>query len=143
MLICTFGLKGGENHPATLIFAGVWLERDNMNDTEARTMGLHNLLAQSYWPWVGDATVSVTDNTTGAPVVGAVVQVHYGGSDSSGPWTSVTRKITDAAGKIAFSGWAGRSGAVPHTVEVTAATKQARAIVQLKGRERVEIGVGL
>ena len=122
-------------------------------------MGLRDLLARSYWPWVGNAAMTVTDNATGAPVVGAVVEVHYGtkgaasprsveaiaaavqGSD--GPWTAVTRKVTDAAGKIFFSGWAGRSDAVPHTVEVKAAAKQATAVVQLKRQALVEVAIGL
>jgi hypothetical protein len=153
-------LAGGANHPATLIFAGVWLESGNMNATEAHTMGLRDLLARSYWPWVGNAAVTVTDNATGAPVVGAVVEVHYGtkgaarprsveaiaaavGGSDGRPWTAVTRKVTDAAGKISFSGWAGRSGAVPHTVEVKAAARQATAVVQLKGQALVEVAIGL
>ena len=57
----------------------------------------------------------------------------------------MTRKVTDAAGRITFSGWSGSKCAVPHTVEVmhkgqgNSLSKE----VQLKGQEHVAVAIEL
>eukprot|EP01052_Picozoa_sp_SAG31_P016057 SAG31_NODE_1051_length_10157_cov_203.009048_8_plen_113_part_00 len=109
-------------------------------------MGLWQLLQRSYWPSVGSASVTVIDNTPTA-MSGAVVVVHYGTESTAavgGAWTVVTRKITDAAGRIIFTGWAGCKKRFPHTVQVLhdgkpSVTKQ----VQLTGQEHFELVLAL
>jgi hypothetical protein len=125
----------------SLIFAGVWLESDNMNASVAASYALPQLLGKTYYPHVGTATLSIVDKTN-KPLAGALATVHYGGSGSSG--SLVTRRISDADGRVEFGGWAGRAAAVPHTVAVTApGYAPVTHVVQLKGMGSVKATVKL
>ena len=107
-----------------MIFAGVWLEADNMNRTIWGSFGLDSLLRRTVYDWVGTATVAV-ESSPGQAVVGAEVVVRLGE-------TFVTRKLTDSAGAIHFSGWAGRKAPVSHTVTVrTVKNESASQQIQL------------
>ena len=50
----------GANHPATLIFAGVWFEADHMNQTVYDSYGFDALLGSNYYPYIGTATLTGT-----------------------------------------------------------------------------------
>jgi hypothetical protein len=109
-----------------MIFAGVWLEADNMNRTVWDSFGLDSLLKRTVYDWVGTATVTV-ESSPGQAVVGAEVVVRLGG-------TFVTRKLTDSTGAVHFSGWAGRKAPVSHTVTVrTVKNESASRQIQLAG----------
>jgi len=142
----------GANQPGTLIFAGVWLEKDHMNETVSKSYDLSSTLSKSYWPWVGTATVTVRDKN-GNGVAGAVVAVVWGGTAAAAggaaSGTHVTRKITGKDGTMDFSGWVGKATPVAHTVEVTttegngADSVVVRKSVQLKGEGHVSLDITL
>jgi hypothetical protein len=112
-----------------------------MNASVAASYALPQLLGKTYYPHVGTATLSIVDKTN-KPLAGALATVHYGGSGSSG--SLVTRRISDADGRVEFGGWAGRAAAVPHTVAVTApGYAPVTHVVQLKGMGSVKATVKL
>lgn len=89
------------------------------------------------WPWLGEATGTVTD-AAGKPVVGALVVVTYGAA------TPVTRKLTAADGTVSFGGWSGKAKPVPHRVTVSAAGHaDSVTTVQLVGQTMVSFKVTL
>ena len=96
-----------------MIFAGVWLEADHMNQTIWDGFGLEKLLSRTIYDHVGTADV-VVESSAGTAAVGAEVVVRKGG-------TFVTRKLTNSTGGVAFAGWAGRKAPASHTVAVRTA----------------------
>jgi hypothetical protein len=133
----------------TTVFAGIWLEADNMNAELEESFALPRLLNESYYPWVGTAKLTLVDATHGRPVAGANVTVHYTGgtahtSPASRPGVLVTRRVSNAEGAVQFGGWAGRAAAVPHTVAVSAlGFVPTTHTVQLRGMGHVEVTVKL
>ena len=99
-----------------MIFAGVWLEADHMNQTIWAGFGLEKLLSRTVYDHVGTADV-VVESSAGAAAVGAEVVVRMGG-------TFVTRKLTNSTGGVAFAGWAGRKVPASHTVAVRTADNE-------------------
>ena len=61
------------------------------------------LFAELVWPWLGEATGTITGADDGLPIVGALVVVTYGGA------TPVTRQVTAADGTVSFGGWSGKA----------------------------------
>jgi len=106
------------------IFAGTLLPE--MNATLWAEWDLPGLMRQNYQPWLGTAHVQVIDSTSGNPVIGAICSVKYG------TVTHVTRKNTDATGRVVFDGWSGKSAGRPHMVSVSHPSYQsAMATLQL------------
>ena len=101
----------------TMIFAGVWLEADHMNQTIWDGFGLEKLLSETVYDYVGTAHILVESSTTGKLIAGAEVVVHLGE-------TFVTRKVTDSSGGVSFAGWAGRKAPLSHTVTVRTAENE-------------------
>jgi hypothetical protein len=137
------------------VFAGNALR--TMNATEWKAYDLSARLSQSYFPWLGNATVTVTaaDENDGeglaqirpaVAVEAAVVTVVWNDSSTTGvgAGTAVTRKQTSADGSISFGGWIGKSQLAKHGVFVSAAGyEDATATVQLKAGQTVSLSVKL
>lgn len=134
----------GENQPATLLFAGVWLEQDHMSRALWDSYQLPQLLESIYYKFVGSAQLTIVDDHK-QPLAGANVTVHYGRLCPScpvrPPWTFVTRKITAADGRVGFGGWTGNATLTPHTVQVEGAAGACAGAheVQLKARSVVTL----
>lgn len=84
-----------------------------MNQSEWDTWALPAKLQKEYYPYLGEAEVTVTDAATGKALKDAAVHVTYGGG------AFVTRKLTSAAGSISFGGWAGKAKPTPHSLSVS------------------------
>lgn len=120
------------------LFAGSMLARSYMNQSEWDTWALPAKLQEQYYPYLGEADVSVTDAATGKALKNAAVHVTYGGG------AFVTRKLTSEAGLITFGGWAGKAKPTPHNLIVSLpGYKNATQTLQIQPQGTIKAMVAL
>ena len=94
-----------------------------MNLTVWNEFDFDSMFASTYYPYLGQAIITVEAADTHTPLSTAIVTAHYGGSGAKGEDDEaagifVTRRASTTDGKIQFGGWAGRATPKPHQVLV-------------------------
>ena len=113
------------------LFAGSILEQ--MNRTMWERWDIPSHLENTYFPYLGTATVTVVDGSTRQPVPNATAVVLYMGQ------VHVTRKVTNELGQFSFGGWVGKAEPSVHSATVVAQGYEtlSKARVEVQARKTV------
>ena len=96
-------LYGAGDVDGLLIFSAIWMSREKSSRERWDSLALPHLLAQVYYPFLGEAAGRVVDVKTKKPVAGALVTVTH---SRGGRSKLVARKFTDEKGEFRFGSWA-------------------------------------